>query len=458
MAMGHRTGLGTSLSTRVDPKLIQSSKMLEMNSAQLESWIESELNENPALERHELGGNEISDEDILRSVAPQELKPSSSEWELWRSMPTGSQDDLHWLDLAVSVDSLADHLRGQLQAALPVQLWPAAEFAVSSLNERGYLETSPEEIALSTAISLEAAEVVIEELRACEPAGIGASNLQDCLLLQLRNPDTVEQELAARIVRDRFDDLVQRNIRSLARAFRALPEVIEAALAHIATLNPFPGENFVTHPYGQSHSGRAIQPDITFTRDESGWTIEVRGADPIHFSVSRAYQIRHGELAGRRNVDASERRHIQEYVERAEGFIECLGQRKATLGKIGQILAIEQAGFLNTGEVKFLQPMTRSRLAEKIGIHESAMSRAVANKFIQLANGEVVPFDMFFNPALRIQKAIQEILATENPHQRLSDERIAEILAEQGIVIARRTVNKYRDRSRLLSSRRRKSA
>ena len=117
-----------------------------------------------------------------------------------------------------------------------------------------------------------------------------------------------------------------------------------------------------------------------------------------------------------------------------------------------------QPGFVKTGEYPFLKPLTRSQMAKDLGVHESTISRATAGKFIQLASRDVVPFDVFFKPALKIQKMIEDILAMENPDAPLSDERIASLLAKKGVVVARRTVNKYRDRSKLLSSRMRKSA
>ncbi|MBL8048613.1 MAG: RNA polymerase factor sigma-54 [Chthonomonas sp.] len=436
-----------------------SSKVLELNQSQLETLIQTELNENPALERLDFDDTAPTDEEILRKVAPQELKPGGNDRELMRSLPTCTSDELDWLDLASTSDSLDAHLRGQLVTVLPASHEATIDFVVASVNARGYLETTPEEAALATGVSFEVAEEVIAALRLCEPAGVGAFDLRDCLMLQLREAETLEERLAFQILESRFDDLVQRNVRALARAFRAVPDVIQQAIQVITELQPFPGEQFRPH-IGTHHSSSAVSviPDMVFGRNEFGWDVEIRGADPIHFTISRAYQSRRNELAGKKNVDAGEARHLQQFMDRAEWFIASLGQRKATLAKIGHVLAEEQAGFLNTGEVKFLRPMTRAKLAETIGIHESAMSRAVADKFIQLATGEIVPFEMFFNSALRVQKAIQEILETENPHRPLSDERIAQMLAEQGIVIARRTVNKYRDKSRLLSSRRRKSA
>jgi len=202
----------------------------------------------------------------------------------------------------------------------------------------------------------------------------------------------------------------------------------------------------------------AVVPDLVLERTENGWVIEVKGADPSSLCLSRAYKHRLEELDRLERVPKDERRHISTYVHRAEDFISCVQQRRRTLLRIGEYLVDRQAGFISTGRYQFLQPLTRAQMAGVLGLHESTVSRATMEKFVQIANGEIVPFEVFFKPALRVQKMIEEILATENPRDPLSDERIAEILAERGVVVARRTVNKYRDRTKLLSSRKRRSA
>jgi RNA polymerase sigma-54 factor len=125
---------------------------------------------------------------------------------------------------------------------------------------------------------------------------------------------------------------------------------------------------------------------------------------------------------------------------------------------MGRYLVLKQGGFISTGDYQFLKSLTRSKLAKDLGVHESTISRATNGKFCQLPNGEIVSFEVFFKPALRVQKMIEEILSYENPSNPLSDERIREMLAEKGVQVARRTVNKYRSRTKMLSSRQRRSA
>lgn len=446
----------TKLGVRVDPRVVLSSKLLQLGQQELEQAIEAEINENPALERLESGIDPLDDETILRSVAPHELRPGSEDFEFHRSLP---QDEASpdWVDLAASTTSIWDHLRAQLLPGLPKRLRPLGAYLIECVNERGYLTSSIEEAALHADASMEDAEFVLAKLRECEPSGVGATNVQECLLLQLRQAENLEQKLARAIIRDHFDDFLNRKTLRIARKYRVIPDVVEAAFAEILSLSPFPGEAF-NNTRGARPIGGGVRPDVILSRSEAGWTVEVAGADANSLCINRAYQKRLDAAGKDRRVDKDEKRHLSTFVGRAQEFISCVAQRKKTLIAIGRYLTESQSGFVSTGDYQFLQPLTRAQLASDLGVHESTVSRATQEKFVQLANGEIVAFEVFFKPALRVQKMIEEILSLENPDSPLSDERIAAILAEKGVQVARRTVNKYRDRTKMLSSRKRKSA
>lgn len=452
-----RVKVGTEV--RVDPRVILSSHMLQLSRQELDEAIELELNDNPALERLEEDFEPLTDEVVLRTIAPFELRPSSEDVEFRKCLPSDDDSHADWLDLVPSANSLWDHLRAQLLPSLPSHLSGLAEYVIASVNERGYLDTPAEEIALESDSPLEDVEQVIAALKNCEPAGVGAGDLQECLLLQLRNLDTLEGKLARTIVRHHMDDLVARRTAKVMRRYRVLPEVVDAAFDEILALTPYPGESFdPASSCTQSASRGGITPDLAISIRDGQWEIEVRGADPSALAVSRAYLRRQKELESMSRPPRDEKRHIQEYTERASLFIHSIAQRRQTLKKIGEYLIEHQAGFVSTGRYQFLRPLTRSRLAHDIGMHESTVSRATMRKFVQIVTGEVIPFEVFFKPALRVQKMIEEIMANENPQSPLSDEQIAEILAKKGVVVARRTVNKYRDRRKLPSSHKRRTA
>jgi RNA polymerase sigma-54 factor len=442
---------------RVDPRVVLSSHLLQLNQGELEQAIETELNENPALERLDDEFEPIDEAEILKAIAPQELRRTADDYECLRSLPADEAPD--WLDFATSTPSLHDHLRAQIGIGLPAEFARIAEYLVDCVDDRGYLSAPLEEIALLFGCSLDDAEEVLRRLQACEPAGVGARDIVECLLLQLRGAQTIEQKLARAIVRSHMDELMARRTTKLMRRYKVLPEVVEAAFDEILSLNPYPGEGFSPSAGLPSASrSQGVVPDLVLHHREEGWLIEVRGAEPTSFTVNRSYQSRMDELGRKERAYRDEKRHVTTFVNRAKDFIQCLAQRRQTLRKIGEYLIEHQSGFVSTGRYEFLQPLTRTQVAHDCGLHESTVSRATMDKFVQLANGEIVPFEVFFKPALRIQRMIEEILQTENPDFPLSDERIAEMLRERGVVVARRTVNKYRDRTKLPSSRKRRSA
>lgn len=456
--LNHSQRVETGVSLRVDPKVVLSSQVLQCSQQELEQLIDTELSDNPALERLQDDSEPISEETIIRAVAPQELRPSSEDFEFHRSVP---QDDtsIDWVDLAATSTTLWEHLRAQLTSLVPAELAPIAEYAIECIDERGYLTSPPEEIALETNCSLAEAAEVLAALKRCEPAGVGAADLQECLILQLRDADTVETRLARAILKSHFDDFIARRKMRISRRYRVLPEVVEEAFNVILSLSPYPAEDFSVNSFSRPViRAYGIQPDLVFRLTENGWEIAVKGPEPSSLTINRLYKQRFNQLKEMDRAPKDEKRHIAEYVQRASTFISSLQQRRKTLRRIGEYLLEKQLGFISTGSYQFLSPLTRSKMGQEMEMHESTISRATMHKYVQIANGEVIPFEVFFKPALRVQRMIQEILEKENPNNPLSDEEISALLAERGVIVARRTVNKYRDKTKLLSSRKRRSA
>jgi len=453
--LGARQRLDTNL--RIDPRLVLSSHLLQLAQFELEDAIDAELAENPALERLQEDSEPIHEDQILKSIGQTQSSLHSDDYEYRRS-GADEDDSVDWTELTPDLPSLRDHLIAQLLPIVPPEYRALGRYLVDSLNHNGYLEEPDEEIALATNHSIEEVQSVVALLQKCEPAGIGARNLQECLLLQLRDANTPEEKLARAILRSRMDDFLARKTMRIARRFGVMPDLVESAFEEITRLTPYPGDSFSVISFNRLQKAFVAAPDLVIMRDDQNWSVEVIGPDPGLLCISRTYRDRSEELKRALRNDKDEKRHVQHYVQRANDFLSGLEQRRKTLRSIGEFLVREQASFLNTGAYQFLRPLTRSHMADQLGMHESTVSRATADKFVQIPTGAVVSFDIFFKPALRIQKMIEEILATENPENPLSDDRIAELLARQGVQVARRTVNKYRDRTKLLSSRKRRSA
>ena len=457
--VGARQTVKTSTTARVDPKVVLASKVLQLNQSDLMDAVERELDENPALERIDEPDDPITDEDVLRAVAPAELKNTSVDYEATRSLPADLAQQPDWVDLTPSSDTLWDHLRAQLEPNTGPSQMGLLEYLVGSVNERGYLTCTVEDAALDCNVSLEEAEEMLARLQACEPAGVGASDLRESLILQLRDAESEAERMARFMLKSSWEELVARDAKAIQRKFKVDPDTVELAFEEILKLRPFPGEGYAVHsqPTTSGKSAPAT-PDITIELDEAGWVIEVLGPTPLNLRINRSYVRRQEELRHMGKPPRDEKRHVDEFVGRARLFQEALEQRRQLMGAMGKYLVENQGGFVSTGDYQFLKPLTRSKLAKDLQVHESTISRATNGKFCRLPNGELVAFEVFFKPALRIQKMIEEILSCENPSSPLSDERIREILAKKGVKVARRTVNKYRTRNKQLSSRQRRSA
>lgn len=462
---GARLSVGQSVKQRhelkhrlsVDPKVVMQGRLLELNQAELDAAVDVEIMENPALTRLD-DPEPITQEEVLKKVAPQELAPSGDWHEGKRSLP--SDEPSSWIELAARQTSLDEHLFASLLPMLPPNLQSVGEYAIHSLDERGYLDISQEELAYEAGCTLEEAELVIKALQSCDPPGIGASTLCECLKLQLQGDDTVTV-VARLILSEAWEEFIAGRHQRIARKLGAVLPLVKRACQRIKSLTPYPADSFGTSHYLPSASVPTTA-DLQIQRSEMGWKVTVQGISSDFLGIEPFYrkkmnEIEAGDMRGSAHQN-EEARHVVIFVKRANEFIDAVKIRSKTMHRIGAYLANEQAGFLSTGSYRFLKSLTRSKMAKDLGLHESTVSRATAGKHIQVPSGEVVAFEVFFKPALRVQKLIEEILENENPSNPLSDEAISVLLSEMGVSVARRTVHKYRDRARLNSSRRRRAA
>ncbi len=433
------TFLGTAhrleTSLRVDPRLIVAAKVMELAAVELDAAIDAEVAENPALEREE------RQEPIVAHVTIER-----EDRESQRCRPTDDAPP----DLAETVVApclARDAVRLSLLGRLPRRLRHLGEFLVGMLDGKGYLRESDEEIALATGTSLEEVADAVAALQACDPPGVGARGVREGLRIMLEREGTAIARLAARIVAESLDDLVDRRVARLARRYGVGEAKVEEAFAAVRAQDPSPFGDEGLPPT------RPAPADLALVRTEAGWSVEVSGPSPNEVHANREYLRHRRRLEADLRANGDERRHVEVHLERAERFVAALEGRRDTLRRLGEALLRTQGGFVTTGDVRFLRPLTRAALAAELGVHESTLSRATANKFVRIGTGETVPFSTFFTPALRVQRMIDEILSVENPASPMSDERIREALARQGVSIARRTVAKYRSKGRNLSSR-----
>jgi len=424
-------------------------RMLTLNSEELLKLIEQELEENPALE--------ASEADRIRVITPQ-LPTLSLDTDPSMSSEESDTDDWLELRLATPPMDLKAHVLGQLRLMVAPHLMHIAEHLVESLDGYGYLRTDVEEVALYLNAPLEDVEYVLEQLQACDPPGVGARNLRECLMLQLRAiqnvPNDEVVEWTHKVLHKGWEEFTSGRWGALERKLKLDAKAIEAVKQFIRNeLRPYPAWELGT-PEPLHEQVVPQEPDIIVRASQSGLSIEIVGAyyDTLRLSpayLEQAVRLQRGEL----RYNAAEREHILHYLNRARIFLQALQQRYQTLKRIMEVIAQRQYGFLMTSDARFLQPMTRAEIASATGFHRSTVGRAVRNKRLQLPSGMVVPLDIFFDASYRTALLIQQILNEhESTGKRLTDAEIAQKLAEMGIVVARRTVAKYRQRHNILSS------
>lgn len=463
--------LKQTLSQKIDPKLIMANSILQLTSMELQQAIEQELAENPALEVPEDDPCENCDQPKTlcidcpfrkQLVKADDVDLSIYELEQPAEFASDSDEETDFISNIGEEITLREHLTSMMRASLDEEQWQIGEYIIANIGESGYLECSIEEIALDLNKSPEEVEAVLSVIQTFDPPGIGARNLQECLKIQLARLAEEERGnlVATAIVSNFWQEMLAGKTGRIARRLKVpLQQVLEAIEFIKKQLNPYPGNAFRA-PYQTEGERRSetVKPDVIVRKTEAGYEVEVVGYEQYFLRINPKYRAMYEELKNSHanSYSTEEKKHITEFVERAELFIKYINERRRTLRQITKAIVEYQQGYIETGSKAFLRPLTRTKLAKALGIHESTVSRATAGKYVQLPSEEVVPFDFFFDASTSIKDMIIELIRSEDPSNPLSDQQIADILRERGFNIARRTVVKYREAEKILSSRQRR--
>lgn len=474
-------GLAHLQQQTLSPRLLRAVRLLQLSSQDFAHEVEDVLGSNPFLESDEVDSEAAAGEggsamdaggafaaERLRNVAASEDPADEAgdpagdsdsviedEHENWQSDgvsgPRRNDDsDTTWLDLRAVEESLGDSLRRQL-GVLPLSArdMALAETIVGSLDDDGYLRGELSELTgiaglagLDPPPGIEELQVARSLVQSLEPAGVGAGSVQECLRLQLAAIGSPEQRaLASRIIDEHFDALVAKDVPGLARRLSRSPAEIHAVLAEIRRLDPRPGVRF-----GAAHAQYVI-PDVIVRKGRGGWTATLNPAVVPKVRLNRVYAemfqrarcAQHAELAS----------HLQE----ARWTVSNIEQRFATILSVAQAIVSRQHHFLEYGALA-MKPLGLREIADEVGVHESTVSRVTNNKFMATPLG-VFEFKYFFSRAMTtagggqcsataIRGLIKDMIGAEQSLTPLSDAEIARLLARQGLVVARRTVTKYR--------------
>jgi RNA polymerase sigma-54 factor len=457
-------------------RLQQALKLLQMPTLELQQALKAELERNPLLEEVDEVEESQELEEVKQEVGqgesetpeapPADEKTEEREiaWdELWpdhfevASAPRVDDQDAEFYErVPVTVKTLGEHLGEQLRLSnLGEMGLEIGEYLIGSLDENGYLQTSIEEVAEHFGVAPEKVEEVLSVIQTFEPAGVGARNLQECLWLQVVQRK-LESTLAARIIQEQFDNLLNRRFSEIARTLKCTVEEVQQAGDLIATLDPRPGQEIATE------ETKYVVPDLVVERVGEDFVVSLNDRNVPRLRISSAYQ---GMLRQKGSVPDDTRKYITEKLNSAKWLIQTIEQRRKTMIKVMRRIVEEQRDFFERG-VEGLKPLTLQQIASHIGMHESTVSRVTTNKYVQTPRG-VFELKYFFSSGLQTEDGddvsakvakdrISQLIQNEDKRDPLSDQRIAELLQQHGLRIARRTVAKYRESLRLLPARQRR--
>src|SRR5213593_3867501 len=349
-------------------------------------------------------------------------------------------------------ETLQQNLIGQLnQSALSANDRNVAELIIGNVDDNGFLQSSPEEMALTSGIPKEDFEKMLPLIQSFYPAGVGARDLRDCLLIQLHRQGK-DHTIEFKIVSEHMEDLGRRRFPEIARRMGINVEEVQKAADNIARLNPRPGQVFAAAPQNY------VLPDVVVEKVDGDYQISSNNDQIPHVRISNLYK----DIIASGNTQTSEvKDYIRDKIRSGKFLIRSIHQRQQTILNIARQIVGRQRDFLEHGP-SHLKPMTMAEVAEAVGVHETTVSRAVAVKYMATPQG-VFEMKYFFTSGYQtatgesmsntsVKEAIFDLVKRENGSAPLSDHEIVEILGERGIPIARRTVAKYRTELNILPS------
>ncbi len=480
--------IGQSLT--MTPQLQQAIRLLQLSSLDLQNEIQEALESNPMLDGNEdtnerdeeLNGkqsldkpesSEIDTADALKNETIEKELAVDTQWEDWQyspptSMSRGSGDDRDFDYQGETTESLRDHLVWQLDLTPITERDKAiALLLIDEIDDEGYLRTPLDEFVeqlnaddqeeIDQQVEVDEVEAVLHLIQSFDPAGVGARNLKECLQLQLKQysddePFWLETK---ELIEHHFDALASRNYKQIMRQTKWPEDFLKEVMSFVQKLNPRPGSNVSS---GQSEY---VIPDVFVSKKNNRWTVELNPdcAPKLRINSDYASLIKRAD-------SSSDNTYLKNNLQEAKWFIKSLQSRNETLLKVATCIVEKQMDFFEYGE-EAMKPLVLSSIAEEVEMHESTVSRVTTQKFMHSPRG-VFELKYFFSShvstasggecsSTAIRALIKKLIAAENSAKPLSDNKIANVLKEQGINVARRTIAKYREAMNIPPSNERKS-
>lgn len=462
-----KQGLQLRLSQQLamTPQLQQAIRLLQLSTLELQQELQQALESNPLLEQidthEEIDTRETQDSETLDTAdaleqkeMPEEL-PLDASWDTiyTAGTPSGTSGDYIDDELPVyqgeTTQTLQDYLMWQ------VELTPfsdtdraIATSIVDAVDETGYLTVPLEDILESIGdeeIDVDEVEAVLKRIQRFDPVGVAAKDLRDCLLIQLSQFDktTPWLEEARLIISDHLDLLANHDFRTLMRVTRLKEDVLKEAVNLIQSLDPRPGQSI------QTGEPEYVIPDVLVRKHNGHWTVELNSDSIPRLQINQHY----ASMCNNARNDGDSQ-FIRSNLQDAKWLIKSLESRNDTLLRVSRCIVEQQQAFFEQGE-EYMKPMVLADIAQAVEMHESTISRVTTQKYLHSPRG-IFELKYFFSSHVNtegggeasstaIRALVKKLIAAENPAKPLSDSKLTSLLSEQGIMVARRTVAKYRE-------------
>lgn len=462
-----KQGLQLRLSQQLamTPQLQQAIRLLQLSTLELQQELQQALESNPLLEQidthEEIDTRETQDSETLDTAVALEQKEMPEELPLdasWDTIytagtPSGTSGDYIDDELPVyqgeTTQTLQDYLMWQ------VELTPfsdtdraIATSIVDAVDETGYLTVPLEDILESIGdeeIDIDEVEAVLKRIQRFDPVGVAAKDLRDCLLIQLSQFDktTPWLEEARLIISDHLDLLANHDFRTLMRVTRLKEDVLKEAVNLIQSLDPRPGQSI------QTGEPEYVIPDVLVRKHNGHWTVELNSDSIPRLQINQHY----ASMCNNARNDGDSQ-FIRSNLQDAKWLIKSLESRNDTLLRVSRCIVEQQQAFFEQGE-EYMKPMVLADIAQAVEMHESTISRVTTQKYLHSPRG-IFELKYFFSSHVNtegggeasstaIRALVKKLIAAENPAKPLSDSKLTSLLSEQGIMVARRTVAKYRE-------------
>ena len=415
-------------------KMIQSLEILQMNTQELEQFLKDKALENPMLDLEEVYKTKDENSKLLKKL--EWLEKTDEQNRVYYGQ---DHTDYEPVNFQNQTEDFGSYLLSQLIEEFKTQREQEIyEILVYSLDERGYLKEIPDILIQTYGLTKKEINCYINKLKECEPAGVGAKDLEECLHLQLQRKHMLNG-LEEKILHNYLTYVAKNQLKELSKLLNLSLDQVVQAVKNIKNLNPKPAQGFSSREHL-----KYLYPDITIVKFKDYFEILLDGDS--HFTANiNSYYV---EMMNQENTDEVNN-YLNEKYRQAKWILQCISSRRGTLLNITKALTQRQQDFFEKGP-GYLRPLKLSDVAEELGIHESTVSRGIRDKYIQCSWG-IYPMSYFFSRGIlseetpdKIKSCIRKWIKNEDKQKPFSDQKIADLFKQQGIPISRRTVAKYR--------------